>query len=63
MGALTRADGAAMLGKARQIAEAYGVVKDDWNGFNVLHTSAARVGGLDIGFVPRRGGMDIAAMG
>jgi NADH-quinone oxidoreductase subunit G len=63
MGALTRADGAAMLGKARQIADACGVVKDDWNGFNILHNAAARVGGLDIGFVPGRGGMDIAAMG
>ncbi|MDC1001314.1 NADH-quinone oxidoreductase subunit NuoG [Alphaproteobacteria bacterium] len=63
MGALARADGAAMLGKARQIAESYGVVTKEWNGFNVLHNAAARVGGLDLGFVPARGGMDIAAMG
>jgi hypothetical protein len=34
--------------------------KDDWNGFNVLHTAAARVGGLDIGFVPGEGGKDAA---
>ena len=26
-----------------------------WNGFNVLHTAAARVGALDLGFVPGRG--------
>ena len=63
MGALARADGAAMLGKARQIAETYGVVKKEWNGFNVLHNAAARVGGLDLGFLPARGGMGIAAMG
>ena len=63
MGALARADGAAMLGKARQIAKSYGVVTKEWNGFNVLHNAAARVGGLDLGFVPARGGMDIAAMG
>jgi NADH-quinone oxidoreductase subunit G len=63
MGALARADGAAMLGKARQIAESYGVVTRDWNGFNVLHNAAARVGGLDLGFLPARGGMDIASMG
>ena len=63
MGALARADGAAMLGKARQIAESYGVVTKEWNGFNVLHNAAARVGGLDLGFLPARGGMDIAAMG
>ena len=29
----------------------------------MLHTAAARVGGLDIGFMPGRGAMDIAAMG
>jgi NADH-quinone oxidoreductase subunit G len=62
MGALVRADGASVLGKARQIAENYGVITDKWNGFNILHTAAARVAGLDMGFVPDRGGMDIAAM-
>jgi NADH-quinone oxidoreductase subunit G len=50
-GALTRPDGAAVLAMARAIAEQYGLVSDDWNGFNVLHTAAARVGGLDLGIV------------
>jgi NADH-quinone oxidoreductase subunit G len=31
-------------------------VREDWNGFAVLHSAAARVGGLDIGFVPGIGG-------
>ena len=62
MGALVRADGASVLGKARQIAETYGVVTEKWNGFNILHTAAARVAGLDMGFLPDRGGMDVAAM-
>ena len=31
------------------------MVRDGWNGFNVLHTAAARVGGLDLGFVPGTG--------
>ena len=62
MGALTRSDGAAILGKARDIADAYGVVGGGWNGFNVLHTAAARVGGLDLGFTPDRGGLDVAGM-
>ena len=30
------------------------MVKDGWNGFNVLHTDASMVGALDIGFVPGR---------
>ena len=63
MGALARRDGSAILGKAREIAEIYGVINGDWNGFNILHNAAARVAGLDMGFVPGQGGMDVAAMG
>ncbi|MCA8906380.1 MAG: molybdopterin-dependent oxidoreductase, partial [Rhodospirillaceae bacterium] len=33
-----------------------------WNGFNVLHTAAARVGGLDLGFLPTKGGRDVAGI-
>ncbi len=62
MGALTRADGAAILSAARALAEACGLVRDGWNGFNVLHTAAARVGGLDVGFVPGPGGRDMAGI-
>lgn len=51
--ALRRSDGAVILGLAREIAEQYNFIQDGWNGFNVLHTAAARVGGLDIGFVPK----------
>jgi NADH-quinone oxidoreductase subunit G len=61
-GALARADGAAVLGLAAKLAQAVNAVRDDWNGFNVLHTAAARVGGLDVGFVPGQGGKDVAGM-
>ena len=61
-GALCRPDGAAVLAAARELAERYGVVTDDWNGFNVLHTAAARVGGLDLGLVPGEGGKDVAGI-
>ena len=61
-GALTRVDGDILLGLARKIAETAGLVKDGWNGFNVLHTAAARVGGLDVGFVPGTGGRDVEAI-
>ncbi|WP_274628566.1 NADH-quinone oxidoreductase subunit NuoG [Arvimicrobium flavum] len=57
-GALARDDGAAVLGLAAKLAAATGAVTEDWNGFAVLHTAAARVGGLDIGFVPGEGGKD-----
>jgi NADH-quinone oxidoreductase subunit G len=59
MGALQRPDGAAVLHLARRVAETFGMIQPDWNGFNVLHTAAARVGALDIGFLPGRGGRDI----
>ena len=62
MGALARTDGAAVLDACRKIAEDTGCVAKDWNGFNVLHTAAARVGGLDLGFVPGKGGRDLAGI-
>jgi NADH-quinone oxidoreductase subunit G len=61
-GALARPDGAQVLGAARSIAESCGLVRDDWNGFNVLQSAAARVGGLDLGFVPGPGGRDVAGI-
>ncbi|WP_417797823.1 NADH-quinone oxidoreductase subunit NuoG [Terasakiella pusilla] len=61
-GALTRADSPAILEVAKQIADKYGLVSGEWNGFNVLHTAAARVGGLEMGFVTAKGGLDVAAV-
>jgi len=55
-GALSRTDGAAVLRTAATAADAFGVVRAGWNGWNVLHTAAARVGGLDLGFLPKAGG-------
>ncbi len=62
MGALARDDGDAVLGTVRKLVESCNVVRDDWNGFNVLHTAAARVGGLDLGFVPGEGGRSTNAI-
>jgi NADH-quinone oxidoreductase subunit G len=58
-GALARPDGAAVLATARAIAENVGLVTPEWNGFNMLHTAAARVAGLDLGVVPQAGGRDV----
>ncbi|UTW54074.1 NADH-quinone oxidoreductase subunit NuoG [Kordiimonas sp. SCSIO 12610] len=55
-GALQGKDGAAILKMARDIADKY-CIKDGWNGFNVLHTAASRVGALDLGLVSD-GGID-----
>ena len=55
-GALARSDGAAVLNLAAEAASTFGGT------INVLHTAASRVAGLDMGFVPRNGGRDVAAM-
>jgi NADH-quinone oxidoreductase subunit G len=56
-GALARSDGAAILALAAKAAAAIGVVKDGWNGFNILHTAAGRVGALDVCALPGDGGL------
>ncbi len=61
-GALTRVDGAAVLKAAAGVAKAFNVVKAGWNGWNVLHTAASRVAGLDLGFVPAEGGLTAGQM-
>jgi NADH-quinone oxidoreductase subunit G len=61
-GLLARPDGAALLSMAAKAAISVGAIKDDWNGFSVLHTAASRVGALDVGAVPGKGGLDVAGM-
>ena len=60
--ALARADGEAVLNTAKAIADSCNVVREGWNGFNLLHYAASRVGALDIGFVPQKGGLDMAGI-
>jgi NADH-quinone oxidoreductase subunit G len=57
-GALARADGGGVLHAVSTLA----AVKDGWNSFNVLHTAASRVAGLDMGFLPAKGGKDVAGI-
>ena len=61
-GAFRRKDGAAVQAAVRKLAETYNVVQEGWNGFNVLHSAASRVGGLDIGFLPGENGRSTAGI-
>jgi len=61
-GALRGETGPAALNAIGALAKKVGVVAEGWNGFNVLHSAAARVGGLDMGFVPAEGGLAVADM-
>jgi NADH-quinone oxidoreductase subunit G len=68
-GATTRADGAAVMALAAKIARDSGMIgpagghaEGGWNGFNILHTAASRVAALDLGFLPKEGGRDLAGI-
>ncbi|MES2729668.1 MAG: NADH-quinone oxidoreductase subunit NuoG [Pseudomonadota bacterium] len=49
-GVFARPDGLAIHAYLRQLADTLKLVRDGWNGFNILHHAASRVGALDIGF-------------
>jgi NADH-quinone oxidoreductase subunit G len=48
-------------GAALALAEKYNLVRDGWNGFNVLHMAAARMGGLMLGYAQPGGIGDLAS--
>jgi NADH-quinone oxidoreductase subunit G len=54
MGALSRDDGLAIQALARQVAEEFGMISDDWNGYNVLHNAASRMAALEMEFTPAK---------
>lgn len=60
--ATARADGAAVLAAAWDLARSVGALTPEWHGFNLLHLYGGQVGALDAGFFPGPGGLDLAAM-
>jgi NADH-quinone oxidoreductase subunit G len=61
-GALAREDGAAIQALARQVAEEFGMISDEWNGYNVLHAAASRMAALEMKFTPAHN-FDLNEMG
>ena len=51
-GVLHSSDRDVIMTEIHSFVEAAGVVKENWNGYNILHDAASRVGALDVGFVP-----------
>jgi len=49
------------LGAALALVEPLGLIKEGWNGFNVLHTSASRMASLILGYAQPGGLADIEA--
>ena len=60
--AMARADGAAVLARRPRLRLPRARARTPAAAFNVLHTAASRVAGLDLGFVPGEGGLDVAPM-
>jgi NADH-quinone oxidoreductase subunit G len=56
---IARSDGEVILALVNKICQKYGFVKQGWNGYNLLQKSASRVGALDLGFVPEKGGKNV----
>jgi NADH-quinone oxidoreductase subunit G len=48
-------------GAALDLAKSLNLVRDGWNGFNVLHMAAARMGGLMLGLAQKGGIADVVA--
>ncbi|GMN01376.1 NADH-quinone oxidoreductase subunit NuoG [Erythrobacter sp. MTPC3] len=59
LGGAALASGA--LAPALKLIDKFKLVRDGWNGFNVLHMSAARMGSLMLGFTVEGGMADLAA--
>ena len=49
------------LGPALQLAASFRMARENWNGFNVLHMAASRMGGLMLGYAQKGGIADLAA--
>ncbi|MDX2083531.1 MAG: NADH-quinone oxidoreductase subunit NuoG [Rickettsiales bacterium] len=56
---LTRNDGALILQYAKKIAEKFGLIKENWNGFNFLAKSSGFINGLEVGFTPNQADIDV----
>ena len=61
-GLLSRDDTKSLLNYISEIIKKFDVVHKRWNGFNVLHSAASRVAGLDIGFLPGKSGKSAKKM-
>jgi NADH-quinone oxidoreductase subunit G len=48
------------LGAGLGLVRQFNLAKDSWNGFNVLHLAAARMGGLMLGYAQKGGIADLA---
>ncbi|MEO5775075.1 MAG: NADH-quinone oxidoreductase subunit NuoG [Sphingomicrobium sp.] len=53
--------GAGALGAALALVQPLNLIRDGWNGFNVVHTAASRMAGLILGYAQKGGIADVEA--
>ena len=53
--------GKGALGAGLAFAERFNLVREGWNGFNVIHMAASRMGGLMLGYAQKGGIADLVA--
>lgn len=58
----TRTDSYQIMSLIAALVKKFKLIRPEWNGYNVLHKAAARVGGLDLGFLPAREGLGTQAI-
>ena len=51
-GALNPSDSEQILRQIGLLCKTFNIVREGWNGYNILHNAASRVAGLDMGFLP-----------
>ncbi len=56
--ALARKDREAIFASCAEMVDTFKLAKKDWQPFNILHTDASTVGGLDLGFMPQSKGFN-----
>ena len=61
-GCLRRKDGKHIQALINKITDKYSVIREDWNGYNMLHSQASRVGALKMGCVSDKPLSDILKM-
>jgi len=54
---------AGALGAALALVEPLGLIKSDWNGFNVVHSAASRMASIILGYAQKGGIVDIEVAG
>ena len=59
---LSTEEGENIHAATKKIADSCNVIKEDWNGFNILSPYASRVGGLEVGFIPTKNGINAKQM-